>query len=135
DAVASAYQTLSFNQHPVGTGPWRFVRIEAGERAVFRAFDHYRWGPPATKAFEFLITRQPSVVMNGLRNGTIDWSTLPPDLYTQVRDAPGFQFASYADAVYYLLAYNLRPGMPFADHAVRTAVEQCIDKPATVDAA
>ena len=37
--------------------------------------------------------------------------------------------------LYSLLAYNLRPGSLFAEHALRSAVELCIDKPATVDAA
>ena len=61
--------------------------------------------------------------------------TLPADLYGQVKGRPGLQFASYADAAYFILAYNLRPGMLFADHALRSAIELCIDKPATVDAA
>ena len=36
---------------------------------------------------------------------------------------------------YFMLAYNLRPEMLFSDRNLRTAVELCIDKPATVDAA
>ena len=52
-----------------------------------------------------------------------------------MKNGQQLQFARYADALYYVLAYNVRPGHVFADHAVRAAVELCIDKPATVDAA
>ena len=31
DAIALAYQTLSFNRAPIGTGPWKFVRVEDGD--------------------------------------------------------------------------------------------------------
>jgi ABC-type transport system substrate-binding protein len=135
DAIALAYRTLSFNQHPIGTGPWRFVSVEDGTRGVFEAFDGYHLGPPATSRFEVRVIRAPNGLRDGLLNGEIDWATLPPGTYEQVKDVPGLQFANYADPLIYVLAYNVRQGQLFADHALRSAIELCIDKPATVDAA
>jgi ABC-type transport system substrate-binding protein len=135
DAVTNAYEALSFNQHPIGTGPWRFAGVENGTTGLFTAFEDYHFGPPATREIEVRPDRTPTGVVDGLRSGEIDWSTLEQDQYNQVSDAQGLSFAEYPEAQYNLLAYNLRPGMLFADPAPREAIALCIDKPATVDAA
>jgi peptide/nickel transport system substrate-binding protein len=73
-----------------------------------------------------------------MRNGELDWLTLPqiyPEMYEELKADAGLQFATFPTSGYYLLAYNLRDGMLFADGNLRAAVELCIDKPATVDAA
>lgn len=135
DAIALAYPALSLNQHPIGAGPFRFVSVEDGTRGIFEAFDDYHLGRPATSRFEVRVIRAPDGLRDGLLNGEIDWAVLPSGLYEQVKNGQQLQFARYADALYYVLAYNVRQGQLFADHAVRAAVELCIDKPATVDAA
>jgi ABC-type transport system substrate-binding protein len=134
DAISLAYRELSFNQHPVGTGPLRFVATEEGARVIFDAFDGYHFGRPAATGFDARIVRDPGDFQSRIESGEFDWAALPAIL-GQVKDQPGRQIASYPETQYYLLAYNLRPGMLFADHALRSAVELCIDKPATVDAA
>jgi len=139
DAVALAYQTLSFNRAPIGTGPWKFVRVQDGNRAIFEANDAYHLGRPATSRIEMRVMRDPQAAVDAMRNGELDWLTLPglyPEMYDQLRTEPDVQFASFpTSGGYYLLAYNLRDGMLFADRNLRAAVELCIDKPATVDAA
>lgn len=135
DAIALAYPALSFNRSPVGTGPWRFVSVEDGTSAVLEAFDGYHRGPVATPRIEVRVIRDPTVVRDGLLSGDLDWVTAPPDLYQQIADEPDLKFAAFPDALYFILAYNVREGMLFADRDLRAAIELCIDKPATVDAA
>ena len=135
DAIARAYGILSFNRSPVGTGPWRFISVEDGTRVILDAFDGYHRGAPATPRVEVRLIRDPGAVRDGLLSGELDWVALPPDLYSQVEGKPGLQFGAYPDSTYYMLAYNLREGMLFAEHELRSAVELCIDKPSTVDAA
>lgn len=138
DAVALAYQTLSFNRAPLGTGPWKFVRVQDGNRAIFEVNEAYHLGRPATSRIEVWAMRDPQAAVDAMRNGELDWLTLPqlyPEMYDQLRTEPDVQFISFPTPGYYLLAYNLRDGMLFADRNLRAAVELCIDKPATVDAA
>jgi len=138
DAVALAYQTLSFNRAPIGTGPWKFVSIEDGHRAIFEANEAYHLGPPATSRIEVRTMRDPQAAVDAMRSGELDWLTLPrrfPEMYDQLETEANVQFVTFPDAGYYLLAYNLRDGMLFSDGNLRAAVELCIDKPATVDAA
>ena len=76
--------------------------------------------------------------MEAVRSGEVDWMGIPgfvPEMYEALKDESGLQFASFPDSAYYMLAYNLRDGMLFADRNLRAALELCIDKPATVDAA
>jgi peptide/nickel transport system substrate-binding protein len=136
--VALAYQTLSFNRAPIGTGPWKFVRVQDGNRAIFEVNEAYHLGRPATSRIEVRTMRDQQAAVDAMRNGELDWLTLPqvyPEMYEQLRAEADVQFVTFPTSGYYLLAYNLRDGMLFADRNLRAAVELCIDKPATVDAA
>jgi ABC-type transport system substrate-binding protein len=135
DAISVAYPALSLNQHPIGTGPFRFTGVIEGNRGQYEAFDGYHFGRPAADRVEILFTHDQAVITGGLQSGAIDWAPLSPDLYQQVRDIPNLQFAGYPAEAYTLIGYNLRPGALFADHDLRSALELCIDKPATVAAA
>lgn len=135
EAIAIAYPALSFNRSPVGTGPWRFVSIEGGTKATLEAFEGYHFGPPATPRVEVRVVRDLDQVRAGLLSGELDWVPLPPDMYAGLKDAPDLQFPAFPDSTYFMLTYNLREGMLFADVALRTAVELCIDKTSTVESA
>jgi ABC-type transport system substrate-binding protein len=138
DAVALAYPTLSFQRAPIGTGPWRFVGVEDGRNATFEAHQGYHHGPPATPHFEIRLSRDFAAAADALRNGELDWLTIPsifPEIAQELRGEADLQFVEFPDATFFMLAYNLRDGMLFADRNLRAAVELCIDKPATVDAA
>ena len=137
DAISAAYHALSLNQQPVGTGPFRFTGIVDGNRASFDAFDGYHFGRPAAPGVDMLFTHDDAVIAEGLQSGAINWAPVGQNhaLYSQVKNYPNLQFAEYAAEAYGLIGYNLRPGSLFADKALRSAVELCIDKPATVEAA
>lgn len=138
DAIALAYRALSFNRAPIGTGPWRFAGVTGGDRASFEAFEGYHRGAPATPRIEVRVIRGIPVLREQLLNGELDWAPIPgilPELYAEFRDKPELQFTVFPDFVYLMLAFNLREGMLFADPALRRALELCVDKPQTVDAA
>jgi ABC-type transport system substrate-binding protein len=139
DAIALAYRTLSHNAAPVGTGPWRFSGVEDGNRGIFEAFEDYHRGPPATPRLEFRVLREDPVAQRQMvLDGELDWYPIPvifPETVEALRDAPNLQFTDYPDTTFFMLAFNVREGRLFADQNLRAALELCIDKPATVDAA
>ena len=138
DAISLAYPTLSFNRAPIGTGPFRFVRVEGGDRALFEAFDGYHRGRPATPRIELRILRDPVAAREQLASHELQWLTVhlfEHDLAQEVRTLPGIKVAAFPDASFTMLVYNLRKGRLFADPKLRDAMESCIDKPQTVDAA
>ena len=137
DAMALAYPVLSFNRAPIGTGPFRFVRVEDGSRAIFEAYDAYFRGPPATPRIELRRIVGGDNAVEQLLRGELDWMNVPFSAAV-VDDLPtlsGLKLARYPDAGFYMLVYNNRKGRLFADPNLRAAMELCIDKPATVDTA
>jgi ABC-type transport system substrate-binding protein len=137
DAISAAYPALSLNQHPVGTGPFRFAGMVDRNLARFEAFDGYHFGRPAAPGVDVLFTHDDAVIADGLQSGAINWAPLGLNrpLYVQVKDAPNLQFAAYPAEAYGFVGYNIRPGALFADKVLRSALELCVDKPATVAAA
>ncbi|MFN2483722.1 MAG: ABC transporter substrate-binding protein [Candidatus Limnocylindria bacterium] len=138
DAMASVYPALSFNRSPIGTGPWKFVRVEGGNRAILEAFDGYDFGRPATPRVELVVVRDLDAAGDAVVNGEMTWLPTPPvvpEMAAELLRRADLQLAAWPDATYYMLAYNLREGMLFSDANLRAAMELCIDKPASVDAA
>ena len=138
DAIAEAYPALSFNRAPVGTGPFRWIEVTDSTRVRLEANLEYHHGPPAAAAIEIVLTRDVAAAREQLLDGDVHWLPVPQfatDLLDELRPQPDLRIVEYPEAVFLMLAYNVREGMLFADRNLRTALELCIDKPATVDAA
>lgn len=138
DAIALAYRTLSFNTAPVGTGPFRWAGMVDPTRARVEAYSAYHHGAPAAPAIEVAVMRDVEAAKQAFFDGDVHWFPVPtvfPQLVEEVRGHGATVMVQFPDPAYFLLAYNLREGMLFADRNLRTALELCIDKPATVDAA
>jgi ABC-type transport system substrate-binding protein len=138
EAIAAAYGALSFNRAPVGTGPFRFVEIQDGTRVILDAFDRYHLGRPATPSIEIRLMRDAAAARDALERREVHWMPIPlldPEMERELARNERLQIATWPAPVYYMLAYNVRPGMLFSDRNLRSAVELCIDKPSTVDAA
>ena len=62
----------TFTQHPVGTGPYKFVTYSPGQYIDVERFDGY-WGKlPQVKRARFLITKEPTTRVAQLRAGEVD---------------------------------------------------------------
>jgi peptide/nickel transport system substrate-binding protein len=62
----------TFDQHPVGTGPYEWVSRVVGSNVTFKAFPGYwRGTPPFTKVIEQIIP-DPTVATLALKNGDVD---------------------------------------------------------------
>ena len=138
DAVAAAYPLLPFNREPVGTGPWMCEPgcLRAGESLTLVAHEGYHEGPPETATINMPIITDDLAGAEAVGAGQADWKySLTADSYAALQDNPDVQFAEYPDFGYFALMYNLREGSLFAELEVRQAVQLCIDKAATVEAA
>jgi ABC-type transport system substrate-binding protein len=148
DAVASVYQLLSFNQEPVGSGPYMVDSVSL-EGVVLKAYPDYWQGAPATETIEMPIYTDVATAANALAAGDLDWvNDLTPDARAAVANAVedgSVQLAEYNDFGNYDLQYNMHESTTLADGtewqgwfhdvALRQAVQYCIDKPQLVDIA
>jgi peptide/nickel transport system substrate-binding protein len=67
-----------FNRHPIGLGPYRFVRATPGTELVLEAYDRYWRTPPAIQRLIFKSVPEPTTSLAMLRRRT-GHGGLPPD--------------------------------------------------------
>ena len=148
DAVAAAYQLLSFNKDPVGSGPYQLDSCSL-EGCVLTAFDDYWNGKPVTQTIEMPIFTDVATAANALAAGELDWvNDLTPDARAAVANAVddgSVQLAEYNDFGNYDLMYNMHESIPLADGTewqgwfydqnLRQAVQYCVDKANLVEIA
>ncbi len=124
----------SFHEHPIGTGPYRFVRYLSDDRLELAAFDDYYEGRPLNDGIVLRVV--PDDIMRGLelRKGTMDLSVndLAPDIVYQLQREPALQIVSSPGTDYQYLGLNLRDPI-LRDRRVRQALAYAIDYKAIVE--
>jgi peptide/nickel transport system substrate-binding protein len=123
----------SFREHPIGTGPYRFVRYAVDDRIELAAFDGYYGGRPRNDGI--IVRIVPDDIMRGLelRKGTIDLvvNDLAPDIVYQLQREPRLNTVQSPGTDYQYIGLNLRDPI-LRDVRVRQALAYAIDYQAIV---
>ena len=121
---------------PVGTGPYRFVKWDAGEKVVLEANPDYFEGRPYIQRVVYRIIPDPSTQFLELQSGGLDFMGLTPIQYSTQTDTPAFRRNfnkyRYLSFGYTYLGYNLQKPL-FQDKRVRQAISFAIDKQELID--
>ncbi|MEW6533903.1 MAG: peptide-binding protein [Thermodesulfobacteriota bacterium] len=117
--------------HPVGTGPYCFVKWECGDKIELEANKDYFAGRPYIDRLLIKIIPDPATMFLRLKAGTIDQMTLTPVQFKRQTESPYFKenFKKYHFPAFgfIYLGYNLR--IPkFQDKRVRQAITMAIDR-------
>ena len=124
----------SLKDHPVGTGPYRFVRSLTDDRIDLEAFEAYAEGPPRNRGL--LLRVIPDDVMRGLelRQGGVDLvvNDLAPDIVRQLERADRLRVVTGPGTDYAYVGINLRDPI-LKDLRVRHALAHAIDRQGIVD--
>ncbi len=128
-----------FEQHPIGTGPFKFVEWKRGDRIVYEANeDYWREGMPKVKTLIFRPIPESSTRVAAARTGEVHIAQrLSAEEAKTLEDATNVRILSYpVDRVYYIAFNNLTTGkgMPTEDVRVRLAMNYAVDRQAIVDA-
>jgi peptide/nickel transport system substrate-binding protein len=120
--------------HPIGTGPYRFVRYEVDDRLELVANQEYWAGAPKNSGLVLKIV--PDDVMRGLelQKGTLDIviNDLAPDIVHQMRGNPALQIVERPGVDYQYIGLNLQDTR-LRDVRVRQALAYAIDRDAIVE--
>ncbi len=123
-----------FYQHPVGTGPYRFVRNVADDRVELAPFAGYFDGVPKNKGLVFKVI--PDSIMTGLelRQGATDLivNAPDPDIVHQLEQDPHLQTSTGPGADYQYIGTNLLDPI-LKDVRVRRALSYAIDRKAIIE--
>ncbi|PSQ07166.1 ABC transporter substrate-binding protein [Halobacteriales archaeon QS_6_71_20] len=124
-------------EEPVGTGPFRFVTRQQGNRAELEAFDDYWADGPYLDAVEERTVTDPDSRLTGIQEGSYDLiNDIPLDDIDDVTDdgSDDVETRTWSPLSWAFLNMN-NDEPPFDDADFRKAVDFCIDKGALVEGA
>ncbi len=123
-----------FRDHPVGTGPYRFVSYASDDHLELAAFDGYFGGRPKNDGLRLRIV--PDDIMRGLelRKGTMDIvvNDLAADIVYQLGKDGDLQVVQSPGTDYQYIGVNLRDPI-LQDVRVRQALGYAIDRHAIIE--
>ncbi len=126
-----------FKKHPVGLGPYRFVRLTPGVELVLDANEQYWRKKPSVKRIVIKGVPDRTTRLAMLKTGEADIGYLMIGVEAQtVKDDPKLRLAKVIPAAAWWLDFpeQWKPGSPWADRRVRLAANLAIDKQAVNEA-
>ncbi len=129
----------AFARHPIGTGPFRFVKWLKGDRIVYEANPDY-WIEDQPKVQEVIFRPIPESATRvaAIQTGQIDIAArLSAEEATSLEGNPNVKVITYPiDRVYYIAFNNLTTGkgLPTESPLVRQAMNYAVDVEIIIDA-
>ncbi|MDE3113205.1 MAG: peptide ABC transporter substrate-binding protein [Chloroflexota bacterium] len=130
-----------FDQHPIGSGPFRVSDATAGDVVLVANTDFYRTRPQRSRPYldRFILRsfRDTSDALAALSRGEIDGvAGIASQDAERARDVPSLSVYSYPTNDFTALFLNVRPEKAvFRDRAVRQAIAYAIDRGKVLDLA
>ncbi len=119
---------VPFNAHPVGTGPFRFVRWERGSRIELEANRAYYLGAPKVEKLTIGFVPDENAAVIALRTGETDLFTIATEAaYLQMKSIPSIALSLTPIHGAGTLVMN-NGSAPLRDRRVRLAIAHAIDK-------
>jgi peptide/nickel transport system substrate-binding protein len=121
-------------QHPIGTGPFKFVEFKPNERIVLaRNRDYWKQGRPYLDGIEFTIIRDVSTAHLAFVAGKLDWIATSMALLKDVKSqAPEAICEVTPGGISRNLIIN-RDAPPFDNADMRRAIALSLDRKAFID--
>ena len=125
----------SLVEHPIGTGPFKFVEWVPGSHIVLERFDDYyggapdlgRSGPEQVERVIFRVIPENATRLAALRAGEIDiMEAVPVHAINEIINHPDLELRPVAGTRSYFMELNVRKA-PFNDKRVRQALNYAID--------
>jgi len=124
-----------FQQHPIGTGPFRFVQQEVDKEVILERNPQSWQIVPRIARLEFHVVPDATTRALEMRKGSADVAenALTPDMLWSLRDDAKLATVSVPGTVVQYLTFNLRD--PYLrDVRVRQAIAYAIDRPLIIQA-
>ncbi len=113
-----------FNNHPIGTGPFKFVEYKTGDHVLVRRNADYYGGIPKLAEILFKIIPDENTALVALRSGEIDETGIPAKDFHPIK---GVNLYKYDALLYTYFGFNLK-SPKFADVRVRRALSHAVNR-------
>ena len=129
-----AYEEPGADQHPIGTGPFKFVEWKKGDSLVYERFDDY-WGGPA--AYENLIIKaipEANSRLIELETGSADIGVqMTVNDLSKIESHPNLELHTSPTTIFTYLGFNTSKA-PFDNLKFRQAIDWATDAEGIVQA-
>src|SRR5215813_12184162 len=126
-----------FGHHPVGSGPFAFVRWQQKQEIVLQAYNFYYEGRPFLEQIVFKIStdKQFEEDFATFLKGELEETIVPSSKEEEIRKDPGYQHYTYlTKPLLHLLYIGLNTQKaPFTDRKVRQAFNYATNRKAIVE--
>jgi len=118
-----------FTNHPVGTGPYEFVKRVFGSYIDLQANPHYFVaGEPHFAKVDYKIFTDPNVELLNLQSGNVQIiDTVPPQQVSSLAQTPGFTVINKPSFGYQGIYLNVK-AYPFTNLFLRQAVNDAVNR-------
>jgi peptide/nickel transport system substrate-binding protein len=124
---------VPFNDHPVGTGPFKVVRWVRGDHIELEANPSYWRGRPKLDRIIYNVVPSDTTILVQLQAHELDaWFRAPSSMVDQLRALPDYDVQLAPSLVYAHLDLNQKNPI-FDDVRVRRAINYAIDRDAIID--
>jgi peptide/nickel transport system substrate-binding protein len=121
------YMANDFNEHPIGTGPFRFEKRVPGE-ITFTVFDGYFEGKPRLGSVVFRLNPDNKKAWVSLMQGNLDVvRSLDYQEYAVTSRDPRFKTYQSAEPLCYSLLFNLKDPL-LSQKEIRQAIAYAVDR-------
>jgi len=118
----------TYGENPVGTGPYKFVRHDVGEKVVLERFDDCYKGKAPIKNVEFKVITDSNTSLIALETGDVDFTYEIPMISAQsVKDNKDLEAHEYNSIQLSYVLMNTEKE-PFNNKLLRQAINYAIDK-------
>lgn len=118
--------------HPLGSGPFKFVRYDNSQQVVdLEAYREYWQGPAKLPTLRVRVIADTNALQAELRSGRVEIAPLPtnlsPDAVKSLGQDPNLQVIQFTGSNEYLLTFNTAQP-PLNEGRVRQAIAYAIDR-------
>lgn len=124
--------TDSFNQNPVGAGPYKLVSWDQGQSITMERFDQYYGGTPKIERVIFKIVPEIDARAMQLRSGEIDMAMITAKTSASVAKESGYRIYQMKTADYRAIAYNFAKPVFSENPELAGILSYAIDRDAIV---
>src|SRR5215469_13976334 len=119
---------VPFSTHPIGLGPYKFVRWVSGDHIDLDAYPKYWRGRPRLDHVVIKLVPSEATIVTELQTHELDaYFAGTSAIYDRVKDLPGYHFAHVPNNGFEAISLNQVDPL-FADVRVRRALALAVDK-------
>jgi len=124
---------VAFGNKPIGTGPYKFVEMIAGDRAVVEANDAYWGAKPTASKITYQLVAEPATRVAGLISGEYDIvTTLTPDDMDLINGYSDLETRGNVVENFHMFTFNMNQPV-FKSKELRRALALAVNRPIMVE--